>query len=252
MQTHELTLPDGRRLAYTDTGGRGAPVLYMHGIPGSRMPDALFVQLAGQMNLRLITPERPGFGLSTHDPGRSIRSWAADVHTLLAGLFIRKTALLGHAGGVPYALSVASALPDRVTRVALVSGFTPDASVTPFPDDALRERAAALASERPTDSVMDRMIVATLAGREDGDYVAGVAGYLLDYALLADDWGLPLHDIHSPAAVWHGENDERYPLATAGALADALPHARLFTIPDAGHRLPAMAWRSIFRGLTSS
>src|ERR1019366_5590966 len=63
----KLTLHDGRTLAYMDRGPRsGTPILYFHGFQGSRLERVPGLdEILAKLNIRLISPDRPGIGLST-------------------------------------------------------------------------------------------------------------------------------------------------------------------------------------------
>ncbi|MCG8123605.1 MAG: alpha/beta hydrolase, partial [Candidatus Thiodiazotropha taylori] len=53
--THVVTLPDGRRLAYAEYGDpTGTPTLYFHGFPGSRLEAQLFDLPARKQKLRVL------------------------------------------------------------------------------------------------------------------------------------------------------------------------------------------------------
>jgi hypothetical protein len=85
-------LSDGRRLAYLDTPTLpGVPVLFLHGLPSCRImrPD---VALTAQLGARLITFDRPGFGLSDARPGRSLTDTADDIVALIDHLGLDKVA----------------------------------------------------------------------------------------------------------------------------------------------------------------
>lgn len=105
----KITLHDGRTLAYMDRGPRdGTPVLYFHGFQGSRLErvpglDAILAKL----NIRLISPDRPGIGLSTPLHERTIRGWAHDVRELTAQLLGEGAAfsILGFSAGGTFALA---------------------------------------------------------------------------------------------------------------------------------------------------
>ena len=64
-----ISLDDGRVLGYEEWGDpEGEPLFFLHGTPGcrlSRHPDAT---LWGQLKLRVITMDRPGYGVSTASP----------------------------------------------------------------------------------------------------------------------------------------------------------------------------------------
>src|SRR2546422_11358654 len=61
-----IRLPDGRNLGYAEVGdAAGAPLLYFHGNPGSRLdltPER-FDKALRAAGVRLIGTDRPGFGL---------------------------------------------------------------------------------------------------------------------------------------------------------------------------------------------
>jgi len=69
----EVTLPDGRTLAYAEYGDlEGAPVLSFHGTPGSRVSASVARETMTRAGVRLIAPERPGSATpSTRPTGRS-------------------------------------------------------------------------------------------------------------------------------------------------------------------------------------
>jgi pimeloyl-ACP methyl ester carboxylesterase/1-acyl-sn-glycerol-3-phosphate acyltransferase len=105
----KLTLRDGRTLAYMDRGPRtGTPVLHFHSFQGSRLERmAAHDDLLTQLNIRLISPDRPGIGLSTPARDRTVVGWAADVgqlaeHVLGPG---QPFSILGFSAGATYALA---------------------------------------------------------------------------------------------------------------------------------------------------
>jgi hypothetical protein len=60
-----IKLSDGRTLAYLDIGDpEGRPLFYFHGGPGSRLEGLLYDQFNRQLGIRMIAPDRPGYGLS--------------------------------------------------------------------------------------------------------------------------------------------------------------------------------------------
>ncbi|KAL9125260.1 MAG: hypothetical protein Q9217_005508 [Psora testacea] len=125
--TQTVTLPDRRTLSYAEYGpATGYPVLYFHGYPSSRLEAGPVAYLAARRGLRLIAPDRPGFGLSTFQPGRKITSWPADVSLLASHLGLTRFAVLGGSGGGPYALACAQALPHtQMSAVGVLAGAPP-------------------------------------------------------------------------------------------------------------------------------
>src|SRR5262245_42519005 len=82
-----LRLRDGRRLGFAEWGAAdGWPVFLFHGTPGSRLTRHPDEPLTRALGARLITIDRPGYGLSTAQPGRRLLDWPADVAALAGAL----------------------------------------------------------------------------------------------------------------------------------------------------------------------
>ncbi|OAQ74341.1 alpha/beta hydrolase fold family protein [Pochonia chlamydosporia 170] len=125
--TQSLSLPDGRTLGFSEFGARnGYPVIFFHGFPSSRLEAIYIDSMARRQNLRLITPDRPGFGISTPQPNRRITDWPADVKSLASHLGLSRFAILGGSGGGPYAVACAHALPrETMSAVGLLASAPP-------------------------------------------------------------------------------------------------------------------------------
>lgn len=121
-----LSLPDGRQLAWLECGDPiGTPVLFFHGTPDSRFGGMSFHQLAADAGLRIISPDRPGYGLSSYQPNRRFDDWSGDMKALLDHLNIDKALLWGISGGGAYCCVTARDLPERVLGVLSVCGMMP-------------------------------------------------------------------------------------------------------------------------------
>jgi len=78
-----LTLRDGRKLGYAQYGSlTGRPVILHHGLACSRLDAAAFHEVGQQLDARLIGVDRPGMGLSSPQPNRSLLDLAKDVEQL--------------------------------------------------------------------------------------------------------------------------------------------------------------------------
>lgn len=121
-----VRLPDGRWLGYAEHGDpTGRPVLVFRGAPASRLSYWPDPAIAASLAVRLISPDRPGYGLSTFQPGRAMLDWPGDVTAFAAALGLERFAVLGVSGGAPYALACAYKIPQRLMGVAVVSGMGP-------------------------------------------------------------------------------------------------------------------------------
>jgi pimeloyl-ACP methyl ester carboxylesterase len=124
--TNTTTLPDGRTLSYAQYGDlNGKPIFFFHGTPSSRLfrhPDD---SLTKSLGVRLITIDRPGFGLSDFQPGRQLLDWPDDVAALADDINIQTFAVAGISGGGPYAAACAYKIPHRLTMAGIISGVGP-------------------------------------------------------------------------------------------------------------------------------
>ncbi|MCX8152929.1 MAG: alpha/beta hydrolase, partial [Candidatus Bathyarchaeota archaeon] len=115
-----LTLPDGRQLGYL-TLGKGHPIIYFHGTASSRLEILLLKEIASKEKLQIIGVDRPGYGLSTFKPIKSLRDFNSDINFLADYLGLNQFGILGWSGGGVFALAYLSLFPERVTRTVVAS-----------------------------------------------------------------------------------------------------------------------------------
>lgn len=118
-----IVLPDGRKFGYLNIG-EGKPVFYFHGSPLSRLDVLNLRDIAYSRHLQMIGVDRPGFGLSTFKPDRTIRDFSVDVRFLADHLGIDRFSLIGYSSGGPYGIACTASMPDRVTRAIIVDGIS--------------------------------------------------------------------------------------------------------------------------------
>ena len=112
-------MPDGRHLGYL-TVGEGKSVVYFHGTASSRLEVKLLTELAYTARLQIISIDRPGYGLSTFVPQRSLCDFAGDINFLVDHLGIERFGVIGWSGGGVFALAYAALFPERITRAVIV------------------------------------------------------------------------------------------------------------------------------------
>jgi pimeloyl-ACP methyl ester carboxylesterase len=265
----ELAMSDGRTLAYTEYGDpAGTPVVYCHGTPGTRVSGTVLREVASELGVRVLAPDRPGFGRSEFASDRTLRGWASDVAALADSLDYRHYGVLGFSGGGPFALACAAYVPERVTRCAVVSGVGPPGVATDELDqfDRVALRLARVSPHlcRPLVWVARREIAAAdrftdvVGEPTDGDLAdprVGETGRILlsdvqkavrqgslplatEYGLLGSEWEFGLAGVPTPTRVFHGTADEYVPLAAAEHVAHELPDGRLVRYEDADHFRP--------------
>jgi len=269
--THFGTLPDGRRIAYADHGDPTGPtVLCCHGTPDCRLVHPDVARQAGELGLRLVVPDRPGFGQSDPQPGRALTDWPADAAALLDSLGVGEFAVLGGSGGGPYAVACGVLLADRVTRVGLLAPAPPrDApkhGFVPRDEAALRERGETMArllrddpdgfsalvepdlsdTDRAREQARDRAEkdLAIAAFREA--FRQGADAYVEDHLICAGPWSDLLPRLARPTRIWQGDDDNNVPDAATRWMADRIPGAELRLLTDAGHGLTDDIWPEAF------
>lgn len=127
MVDNIVRLHDGRNLGFSEYGvPEGVPLLLFHGTPGCRIIKRLeAASWTKKFGLRVIVPDRPGYGLSDPAPGRTIINWATDVEELADHLDLGRFHIAGASGGGAYALACAIQSPARVLSVSLLSSAGP-------------------------------------------------------------------------------------------------------------------------------
>lgn len=265
-----LALPDGRVLGYAEYGDpSGLAILGFHGTPGSRLMFSLAHPVAHALGIRLIAPERPGFGISTYQPGRTLASYAIDVADFADALAIPRFAVAGISGGGPYAAACAALLPDRVAALGLVSPIGPMAGpekppsigighyfafrVTPRVPPLL---AAIFGLGRYAFLYAPNAIYAFILGRASpSDWAIlsrgevrrnllqgvaegcrpGIRAGMQEMGIFSRPWNVPFWAIKAPAFLWQGMSDRNVPISAALRLAELVPNCRTQRIENAGH-----------------
>jgi pimeloyl-ACP methyl ester carboxylesterase len=229
-------------------------MFWLHGTPGSRYlrePGDSYLR----NNLRVYTYDRPGYGLSTRNPGRRRADAAADVLAIAEAFGLERFGVAGVSGGASAALAVAALLPDRVSRCATVVGSAPfTAEGLDFSagmDDEARQgwRNAVLGEGALHDDWQEMMgwLNAGMPGldvpgndramlleafQESGRQ--GSAGYVDDFLASVRDWGFSLDDVQAPTRVMQARDDTTVPPMHGEWLVRHLPNAELILV-DGGH-----------------
>jgi pimeloyl-ACP methyl ester carboxylesterase len=272
-----VRLPDGRSIAVEEYGDPTGPVvLYFHGWPASRLEAGLIPDLP----VRLLALDRPGYGRSSAQPGRTLLDWPKDVADVADRLGLDQFYLVGLSGGAPYAVACAYALPDRVLGAALVCPVPPMHGIHPRAPGVghlfrlgrhpvLAHRLFSVV--RPLlrrRIITPRMLVGRslpAADREclDAKTLAGLAriwregigcdvqGALSDAQIYARDWDVPISEISVPMDVWYGEQDSLIPPHFLAPF-EAIPGMVLHRVPNEGHYSLALRHAAtILRHLTN-
>jgi pimeloyl-ACP methyl ester carboxylesterase len=193
---HTISTKSNRVLSVVEAGKLdGIPVLVFHGTPGSRLLYQSWVEDAEARGIRLMGYDRPGYGGSTPQAGRTIASAAEDITAIAAALDLERLLLWGASGGGPHVLACAALLPDLVAAAAVL------ASVTPYPAEGL-DWFAGMGEENITEfnaALKSREAIQQFTEREAPDMLDKDANLLVqmyrsilspvDVAAFSDEYG---------------------------------------------------------------
>jgi len=109
-----VRLDGGRKLAYTEIGDPdGTPVFLFHGAPSSRLQCVTLHEPFAEYGLRVVSPDRPGYGGSSPQPGRTLADWPTDVAALADNLGFDRFGVIGGSSGGPYVAACCALLSER-------------------------------------------------------------------------------------------------------------------------------------------
>ena len=260
MRTGFLTLLDGGDLHYYDVTPDDSdllPVIYHHGSPNVGEPPAPLYEAAAERGLRWIGYDRPGYGGSTPQPGRTVGHAAFDAEAVADVLGLEKFAVLGHSGGGAHALACAALAPERVIAAVSISGLAPYGSpgldyfagINPGGEAELRaatQGADALEAHLQNSEFDPTMFVDEdwealngtwswfneIVGRAEA---SGPGPFIDDDVASVSPWGFDPASIERPTLIMHGTADRVVPIQHARWLAHAINGSNLLEVEGAGH-----------------
>jgi pimeloyl-ACP methyl ester carboxylesterase len=278
-----VRLKDERSVGYAEYGAPdGFPVVNAHGGLACRLDVAAADPVAAETGIRLISPDRPGVGLSDPKAGRTVLDWAHDVAELLDQVDVDRFAVMGWSMGGQYAAAVGHTLRHRVTRVAIIAGALPITEPGVFEELPAMDRFLTRMSQRTpwlaqqwfrmmrfaarvAPSPYGRLAARSLGPadgaviRDDGfgtfarmssEAARQLAGAVEEYRAWARPWGFAPEDLDVPVDVWAGTRDRLVDPSWPHRLARRIPDATL-NFRDGGHFMAHLHYREIFETLRS-
>ncbi|HUD18976.1 MAG TPA: alpha/beta hydrolase [Patescibacteria group bacterium] len=278
-------LKDGRYLAYNEYGDlKGKPVFFFHGWPSSRLFAAKNDALAKKLHIRIISPDRPGFGYSDYQKDRTLLDWPGDVTALTDHLKIKTFAVMGQSGGGPYAAVCAYKIPERITKAGIVVGLAPIIGPESL-DGMMWMSKIGWANYRKYPVVRristliqyinayygihlglhkyffgakeDRKLYrnpklseSVLANYREA-FRQGIRGPELDLKLYCTDWGFDVGAIHAKAFLFYGEDDRNVSLNMGKYYHSHIAGSVLTVYPGEGHFISVSHAEEILTTLTS-
>lgn len=269
-QDHECHLPDGRTICYREYGERdGMAVLALHGTPGSRLKYRIAHDAAVANGLRLIAPDRWGYGRSDAHAAPTLKAYADDAQALMRSCGITRYGVVGISGGGPFAAAVAACHPGAVTALALVAPVGRVAEpeqcgvmgafhrfcfrTLPHVPGAVRLAFLVLRAIALTAPALSIRLATIRAGPADQRLMApyekrlplgltfaeglryGASGPVVDLDIFARPWDVDPASIICPARLWIGGQDRNVPIPAARKLAGTIPSCSTVALADQGH-----------------
>jgi pimeloyl-ACP methyl ester carboxylesterase len=279
-----LVLKDGRCLGFAEFGApAGHPIFHFHGSGSSRLERPAAEDLLIQMDVRFITIDRPGHGLSDFQPNRRLIDWTQDVSQLADHLRIDEFYVDGHSAGGPHALACAHQFPQRVIAGAVISSVAPMNRPKAYEGMPLLNQLLARSSrhcpritklvrrmmrgmamggvEKATRLIMssipeaDKAIlyapgnVEILVDSIREGLVRDARGVAQDDILVNQEWGFDLSRVKPRIDIWHGEADVNVPYHAGEYLREVLPNTRATFLPGAGHFFLLGCWEEVLSAL---
>jgi pimeloyl-ACP methyl ester carboxylesterase len=273
MRATHRNIPGAHDLALNllDWGGRGTPLLFVHGYGhNAHLWDWLVPDLADRY--RVLALDSRGHGDSASDPEYRYHNAAIarDVEAVVDHLQLDRVALVGHSQGGHACLRFAGRHPERMTRLVLADagpdipasrgGGDPPASLRLLAPtfESVDDYAAILAEIYPRLDAKDRALLAehSLRPTDDGRVCPKLDARFLRRkskrsARTRGDFDREawvekenariwhyLERISCPTLVIHGEHSPLLAASTVRRMVDdALFDARAVAIPGAGHAL---------------
>ncbi len=278
-----LILKDGRQLHYAEYGvSYGIPVILLHGILGCRYERHPDDSLTKSLGVRLIIPDRPGYGLSEHAPDHDYLDFADDLLELADHLELQQFSIMGLSVGAIYGSAFAYKTPQRLQSIAMISSTPPFRSFSDFTGvPPSLKLLIAFSKYLPTAAQAIAQIAINKGCKNPGRFLASIpantsdrtlftnpllkehieaclltgskdcnSGFVQDILLSAQPWPFPVKDIRMKIDFWHGTEDSHSPFIRIKPVIDAVPDKYLHKIEGGGHFLFYEHWQEILESLT--
>jgi 3-oxoadipate enol-lactonase len=233
------------KLFVEETGGKGEPLILVHGLGGSVNTWYSQTQVL-KRDLRPFCFDLAGSGRSPVTENISIASHVEDLLRVIERSGGKRVHLAGHSMGTIVCQHLAAKASDRIASMVLIGAF-------PEPPEparnALRERAAKVRSEGMR-GIADAVAAAGTSADTKINQPTAVAfareslmaqnpeGYARNCEALADAVTADLAAIACPVLLLTGDEDRTAPISVARALASAIQGAELQILAGCGHWAP--------------
>ncbi len=213
---------------YCEVRGQGESLLFLSGFTGIGA-DWDYISKDPVPGFQLILPDARGHGRSTNPSGVfTFRQAALDVFALFDQLGIHRFKAVGLSAGAKTLLHMATAQPDRLEAMVLVSA-------TPY----FPEQARAIMRQMTVDSHTEQEWALMRRRHLHGDdQIRALWQQACGFADSYDDMNFTppyLSTISARTLIVHGDRDPLYPVRLALELHASIPQSYLWIVPNGGH-----------------
>ena len=223
-------------------GGKGEPLVFLHGAGGVMPVDPLLAKLAEKF--RVYAPLLPGYGDSEECPAlRDMLDFTLHTWDVVEALGLKNPVLVGHSMGGMIAAEMAAIAPHDVTRLGLVAPAGLWLDDHPIPD-----LFATMPFEFPAllfhDVEQGTALMTAGVALDDPEWLKGflvtnarqlgMAGRIL-FPIPERGLSTRLYRIRARTLLVWGDSDRLIAPAYAHAFKKAIAGSELVAIPEAGH-----------------
>jgi pimeloyl-ACP methyl ester carboxylesterase len=227
-------------------GGKGEPLVFLHGAGGMTESDPLLAELASRFHV--YAPYIPGYG-ETEECGeiRDMLDFALHTWDVVEALGIKNPILVGHSMGGMIAAEMAALAPNDVSRLALIcpAGLWLD-------DHPIVDMFSLLPFEMPKylfhDAEKGAALMTSGLDLSDPKFLQGylirnarqlgMAGKLL-FPIPERGLAERLYRVKAKTVIVWGESDRLIPPVYGPAFQAKIAGAKLVNVPEAGHMVIA-------------
>ncbi len=279
-----IELSDGRSLCFADIGDKlGIPVLLCHGSYGCRLERYPDDSIASNLGIRLIIPDRPGYGFSTALNDQKGLEWCDDFEFLLNKLKIKKIHIMSTGSGSYYALACAQEKTERISGITLINSLAPFHSIKEFSGMISHEKIF-YAMARYTPGLFKRFLelcniglsknidyyfdsIKSVGGEPDTMALSNdkltqfirkkvfaaiknsPQGFIQERILMTKPWDINISAIQTKITIVTGGKQLSIPSSMSQRLHSILPNSLYQEFPEQGTYLIYMKWRELLESI---
>ncbi|MCG8673748.1 MAG: LuxR C-terminal-related transcriptional regulator, partial [Pseudomonadales bacterium] len=238
---NRISLSAYRHICFEEYGDpNGFPIVLCHNALGSRLQVVEDPQILHSLNIRLVVPERPGYGLSEYYKNRKLSEWPKDLELLLNALNIRDFSAIAYGNGSAYGVACAHYFRKRLKKLALCapvpefqdiksilhaqSSWSMGILILARLSPTLTEKIFRLVSKVDPQSYFKNVLYATaiecdrelinqtdFMKRNVAAYAASIENgarvWASDFFITTNSWNINIEDIEQTVHIWYGAKD---------------------------------------------